>query len=389
MAVIATLGVATAGASAAQAATGTVGYRLTFGQSDKCLDDPGYSTANDTWLDQWTCGHGTNEVWYLDYINSTTFRIRNSYSGKCVNIAASKYVNNTHIVQYTCSNVANENFVMGHTSAGGYSWIESAGHTSYVLNIDHALTTNGAHVLLYSRSASINEYVALDTVGNGCPDYYLIGLRGSDEAMSGPFLMGSTTGPFATYVVGDVPVDSIATYSLPYPAVPVPSASNLSVYFDSVNAGAQDLVNEVQSEIEYCPAVRIGVIGYSQGAEAVNQGLNSMTSLQLANVRAALLIADPISAGAGTSYHVQTTFNGSGPGTGSIGGILGNDVLPTSIQSRAFDFCIVGDQVCDFTATESLFDAVGLLYHTGYPSCCGTTNWPAVLASAFATKLKA
>ena len=33
--------------------------------SGKCLDDPGFNTANGTQLDLWTCNGGTNQQWTI------------------------------------------------------------------------------------------------------------------------------------------------------------------------------------------------------------------------------------------------------------------------------------------------------------------------------------
>jgi hypothetical protein len=149
---------------ATTAAASTVGpYNIVFGNSGKCLDDPNFATADHTQMDQWTCGAGANEAWYLDYVTTDTFRIRGKSSGKCLNVPNSSYVNGARIVLWECQSATNETFELGDTNIGSpqYEWIEPVGKPSMALNVGSASTANGAAIILYTKSAATNEYARI------------------------------------------------------------------------------------------------------------------------------------------------------------------------------------------------------------------------------------
>jgi hypothetical protein len=142
-------------------------YRMQFRHSGRCVDNPGFSLSNGTWLDQWNCVYQTNELWYLDYVFTDSngfpfYRVRNVYSGKCVNIAGGSYDNGAHVIQYTCGSYDNEYFVFWRDSnvPAGYWWVQ-AYHSGKVLNISGASTANGAKLIQYTRGYYNNEYVRL------------------------------------------------------------------------------------------------------------------------------------------------------------------------------------------------------------------------------------
>jgi hypothetical protein len=96
-------------------------YFIKFAFTGKCFDVPNYSTANGTAIDEWTCVNQTNEQWYLDYVSSTTFRVRNRASGKCLNFSGASKALGTRIVQWTCGSYTNETFVNISVPYAGYS----------------------------------------------------------------------------------------------------------------------------------------------------------------------------------------------------------------------------------------------------------------------------
>ena len=137
-------------------------FVIKFDNSGKCLDDPNFATAAGTALEQWTCNGGANQNFYLDYISSGWFRIRNESSGLCVNIKGNTYTDNTPIILYPCENVGNETFEFEQTPLEqppySWNWIQGVYNTSMVLNVNKASTANGAKIILYGISDSTNEY---------------------------------------------------------------------------------------------------------------------------------------------------------------------------------------------------------------------------------------
>lgn len=80
----------------AAANQGTAGpFRLADG--GKCLDDPGFNTANGTRMDIWTCNGGANQRWTV--VQDGTLRV----SGKCLDAYHSGTANGTAVDLYSCN----------------------------------------------------------------------------------------------------------------------------------------------------------------------------------------------------------------------------------------------------------------------------------------------
>jgi hypothetical protein len=183
------------------------------------------------------------------------------------------------------------------------------------------------------------------TVGDKCPTYWVIGVRGSGESLTGANeieKMQATVGAYVTRAAADLPSADTDYLSLPYLAAPV----GLD-YFESEGAGWQSLQAIITSQ------VRIGIVGYSQGAHVVNDALKYLSrnaASSLNNVRAVLQIADP-RADPNEKSHVGITPEGFPARTKQHGGILSQQALPSRVQDRATSICISGDIVCDAANT--------------------------------------
>jgi hypothetical protein len=221
----------------------------------------------------------------------------------------------------------------------------------------------------------------------GCPAYWVIGVRGSGQSLSGPFKMGSTVGAYVTEAANILPAAETEYLSLPYPAVPVGPD-----YFVSVNEGWQRLQAIIRGRIVQCPRIRIGLVGYSQGAHVVNQALHALEGVDpdaLDSVRAVLLIADPRSDPA-AQYHLPIIPSGERAPSPQHGGILTPQTLPAAVRSRAVDFCISGDPVCDAPDSGfALLTRAGSLpiHADGYRNCCAQFPFVDFLGDAVANDL--
>jgi hypothetical protein len=230
--------------------------------------------------------------------------------------------------------------------------------------------------------------IAEPTAAADCPARWIIGARGSGESGGSTELerMGSTVAAYVEEVVADLPVEGTELLSLPYPAVPVGPD-----YFSSVDDGWIGLQAILRGRVSECPEIRIAVVGYSQGAHVVNQALHHLERVDpgvLANIRAALLIADP-RADASTPYHLPITLEGDPAPAPQNGGILTSQRLPAALDSRAVSFCISGDLVCDASdkGFALLIQAIFAPLHLGYEECCTRTPFRPILGSAIAQAL--
>ena len=228
-------------------------------------------------------------------------------------------------------------------------------------------------------------------IAQTCPTYWVIGVRGSGQALEGATeieRMGRVVAPYVERTAARLPPPPETEFlSLPYPAAPIGLQ-----YFDSERAGWEGLQAIIRGRIDECPGIRIGLVGYSQGAHVVNDALHFLGISDpgaLGNIRAALLIADP-RADATAPYHLPITLAGNPAPAPQHGGILTPQTLPAALDDRAVSFCISGDLVCDAPdrGLEALIQAVLLPIHTdGYQNCCTEFFFVQILGNAVAEGL--
>lgn len=222
-----------------------------------------------------------------------------------------------------------------------------------------------------------------------CPTYWVIGARGSGQTGGSSEIekMGPQVAAYMQQANALLPAVDTEFLSLPYDAAPVGLA-----YFDSEQGGWELLQAIIRTRVSQCPGIRIGLVGYSQGAHVVNDALHFLERVDpgvLGNVRAALLIADP-RADATARYHLPITLSGDPAPSPQHGGVLTPQTLPAAVHDRAVSFCITGDLVCDAPdrGFELLIQAIFLPIHTdGYQNCCTSFLFVRILGDAFARAL--
>jgi Cutinase len=234
--------------------------------------------------------------------------------------------------------------------------------------------------------------VGLGTVGAAraaaattCTTYHVIGARGSGEPSDGFNSMGPRVGAYAQQAAKAIPAATTVFENLPYPAQPVGPD-----YFQSMYSGVAMLTSELESLIANCPDTRIGLIGYSQGAQVVHMTLDEfLTSAELGHIDAVLLLADPESA-PGMPYVDSPKTDGTA-GTHTGGGILAEDSLPVEVSSRSTEVCIQDDPVCDSPGVTALDTAASLAFngniHLMYGTCCGSVDFPGIEGNNFALRM--
>jgi cutinase len=178
--------------------------------------------------------------------------------------------------------------------------------------------------------AGVATVTAPSASAAACSDIDVVAARGTFE----PGTLGVIVGdPVYSALQKKITGRSLTSYKVNYPA-------DLSL--TSAAQGNTDLVNHVNSQAAACPNQRFILVGYSQGANVVDNsiGISSAgavvgspivatipAALEL-RVAAVLLFGNPIRA-------------------------IGKSVTGT-YQSRTIDFCAEGDPVCEANGNDTL-----------------------------------
>lgn len=171
--------------------------------------------------------------------------------------------------------------------------------------------------------ASVTTLAAPPAAAAACSDIDVVAARGTFEPGTLGFIVGD---PVYSALQKKLTGKSLSSYKVNYPA-------DLSL--TSAAQGNADLVNHVRQQASACPNQRFVLVGYSQGANVVDNsiGISSegavvgspiVATLPAAvepKVAAVLLFGNPIRA-------------------------LGKSVTGT-YQSRTIDFCAQGDPICE------------------------------------------
>ncbi|MGV9803918.1 cutinase family protein [Mycobacterium sp. NPDC003449] len=209
----------------------------------------------------------------------------------------------------------------------------------------------------------------------GCPDLHLIGVAGSGEREN----------PNANGGMGRVVYRSLQDLSqlvqqdgrtmtaeaVAYPAAPVPVDGDLlgwGGFMSSVDAGVAALGGQYAAFTQQCPATKVVLAGYSQGAMVVHRNLQALDASP--NLAAALLVAD------GDRLPTDPTLNmgtvtavpGAGTGVAQDWPILAHApaALPVSVAGRTISVCDLGDAVCDYDPDADEVSAAAIAVHTSY-----------------------
>ncbi|MZF85721.1 cutinase family protein [Streptomyces sp. SID5643] len=171
--------------------------------------------------------------------------------------------------------------------------------------------------------AGLTTLAAPPAIAAACTDVEVVAARGTFEPGTLGFIVGD---PVYSALKKKAVGKSVSSYKVNYPADLSPT---------SAAQGNLDLVNHVKSQAAACPGQKFVLVGYSQGANVVDNsiGISSagavvgspiVATLPAAvepKVAAVLLFGNPIRA-------------------------LGKSVTGT-YQSRTLDLCAQGDPVCE------------------------------------------
>jgi hypothetical protein len=247
-----------------------------------------------------------------------------------------------------------------------------------------------AGVLLASGISGLSAGAA--SAAPGCADYHWIGAAGSGQR--------DGAGLTANGGMGDVVYQSylqmraaladsgrtITAEAVQYPAAPVPADGGIRGwmnFMDSVHDGTDAAAEQLKAFSAQCPATKVILAGYSQGAMVIHRNLHDLADDP--QVVAALLVAD------GDRLPVDTTINmgstalapGVGKGVAQEHSFLADtdtSMLPAAIGARTVSVCDIGDPVCDSVPDQDSMSPAGIAIHTGYaPAGSGPHAWGAPL----------
>jgi hypothetical protein len=219
----------------------------------------------------------------------------------------------------------------------------------------------------------------------GCPDVHWIGVAGSGErddpsvdAGMGRVVYNSLS-DLSRWVQQDG--RTMTAEAVVYPAAPVPADGDLlgwGGFMSSVDAGVAALGNQYAAFTQQCPASRVVLAGYSQGAMVVHRNLTALSASP--NLAAALLVADGdrLPADPTVNLGTATALPGTGKGVAQDWPILAHAPapLPVSVGSRTISVCDRGDAVCDYDEDADEVTATAIAVHTSYArSASGGYRW--------------
>lgn len=188
-----------------------------------------------------------------------------------------------------------------------------------------------AAIVILGGSGTLTAAVATTASAATCADIDVVVARGTGE----PGTLGIIVGdPVYSALQGALAGKSTSSYAVNYPASLIEPSS--------VDQGNTDLVNHVTNQAAACPNQRFILVGYSQGANVVDNSIGissdgalvggpivaTIPSALAPRVAAVLLFGNPIRA-------------------------LGRSVTGT-YASRTDDFCANGDPVCQAGGTNIL-----------------------------------
>lgn len=236
-----------------------------------------------------------------------------------------------------------------------------------------------AGVAAVAGAAFVGATAGVANADPGCPDVHWIGAAGSGErgpeaTMNGG--MGRVVYQSFNALKELVERDgrTITAEAVEYPATPVPDDGGVldwANFMGSVDAGTAALGGQYAAFTQRCPATKVVLAGYSQGAMVVHRNLHPLAASP--NLAASLLIADGDRLPDDPTVNIGsvTSVPGRGKGVAQDWPILAHTpaALPVAVGSKTISVCDLGDVVCDYDEESEDSEAVmatAVAIHTGY-----------------------
>jgi cutinase len=195
-----------------------------------------------------------------------------------------------------------------------------------------------------------------------CADVIVLGLRGSDQAMdrnhgSGQEILRSVRA--MSVRLHRTSRATVRLEGIPYRAQ---SAANATIYQGNIDDGATRTRDRLAQLATRCPASRIALVGFSQGAQAVHQLVTGPPVAGSARIVLVAMIADPRR---NPDDPIGSwTYGAKVRGSGKLGP---GPLVPRALRDRTLSFCATGDEICNWPAggyTGPLSDTHRHFYET-------------------------
>jgi hypothetical protein len=122
-------------------------YVITSVHSGQALDDPAFSTANGTVIQQYAVNNGTNQQWTVHNIGKNVITLTNVASGQSLDVVSGSTANSALVDQYPYHGVAWEQWNV--ISAGGNAFELTSVHSGLALDVDAGGVTAGEKIDQY------------------------------------------------------------------------------------------------------------------------------------------------------------------------------------------------------------------------------------------------
>jgi len=133
-----------------QGSGGQQNVEIVGGQSGRCVDVPGATTANGTQVQLWDCHGGTNQRWTYTAGKQLTV-----YGTKCLDAAGAGTTNGTAVVIGDCTGGVNQQWNVN--AVGAITNVQSG----LCLDANGAATANGTKIILWSCNGGANQQWSL------------------------------------------------------------------------------------------------------------------------------------------------------------------------------------------------------------------------------------
>ncbi len=171
-------------------------------------------------------------------------------------------------------------------------------------------------VFVLAGTALISPLSAPVASAEPCPNVQVVFARGTNE----PVGMGFTGQAFASSLAAQLPGKTVVASAVDYPAT--------DDYLRSAAVGADDARAQIQNTIANCPATKLVLGGYSQGAAVTEMATSTLPAPVADHVAAVALFGSPSS---------------------DFSRMLAGAPLPTLsplYTAKTLDLCIPDDPIC-------------------------------------------
>jgi hypothetical protein len=246
------------------------------------------------------------------------------------------------------------------------------------------VTTIASAAVAVAAFAGLSAGVA--SAQTDCPDVHWIGAAGSGERTPAEVTQNDGMGRVVYQSLQELSAEvakdgrTMTAEAVEYPAVAAPGedggVGEWLGFIGSVDAGSAALGKQYEGFVQRCPASKVVLAGYSQGAMVVHRNLEALQASP--NLAAVLLVAD------GDRLPEDPTLNlGTASGIPERGKGAAQDwpilahapgPLPPAIGARTISVCDLGDAVCDYNPDDEETPtsyARGVAIHTSYGRTSG------------------